>query len=173
MNDEDKVVSVKSGVLAGPVAAARELTSLIRAFADETERGRRLAAPVVNALRSARLFAMGLPASLGGSETPIASALTAIEQVAYADGATGWNVMIAFDTGFMAGFLHEPQARALIASIRLPIVAGSISPPGRLVRTAGGYRLSGRWRFGSGCQQADLFVLGAMLDGEAVPVGPN
>jgi len=156
-----------------PVAAALELTPLIRAHADETERDRRLAAPVVNALRSARLFAMGLPASLGGSETPIAAVLHTIEQIAYADGATGWNVMIAFDTGFMTGFLHEPQARALIASIRLPIVAGSISPPGRLVRTAGGYRLSGRWRFGSGCQQADLFVLGAMPDGEGVQVGAN
>ncbi len=156
-----------------PVAAALELTPLIRAHADETERGRRLAAPVVNALRSARLFAMGLPASLGGSETPIETVLHTIEQIAYADGATGWNVMIAFDTGFMTGFLHEPQARALIASIRLPIVAGSISPPGRLVRTAGGYRLSGRWRFGSGCQQADLFVLGAMPDGEGIQVGTN
>lgn len=169
MDDEDKVVSVKSRVLADPVAAARELTPLIRAYADETERGRRLAAPVVDALRSARLFAMGLPASLGGSETPMANALQAIEQVAYADGATGWNVMIAFDTGFMAGFLHEPQARALIASIHLPIVAGSLSPPGRLVRTAGGYRLTGRWRFGSGCQQADLFVVGASLGEDGTP----
>jgi indole-3-acetate monooxygenase len=159
MNDEDKDVSVKTLAL----VAAHELTPLIRAYADETERGRRLAAPVVDALRSARLFAMGLPASIGGSETPIATALQVIEQVAYADGATGWNVMIAFDTGFMAGFLHEPQARALIASIRQPILAGSVSPPGRLVRTAGGYRLTGRWRFGSGCQQADLFVVGAVL----------
>jgi alkylation response protein AidB-like acyl-CoA dehydrogenase len=160
MNDEDKDVSVKTLAL----VAAHELTPLIRAYADETERGRRLAAPVVDALRSARLFAMGLPASIGGSETPIANALQVIEQVAYADGATGWNVMIAFDTGFMAGFLHEPQARALIASIRQPILAGSVSPPGRLVRTAGGFRLTGRWRFGSGCQQADLFVVGAVLD---------
>jgi alkylation response protein AidB-like acyl-CoA dehydrogenase len=86
MNDEDKVASVNSRVLADPVAAAHELTPLIRAYADETERGRRLASPVVDALRSARLFAMGLPASLGGSETPIATALRAIEQIAYADG---------------------------------------------------------------------------------------
>ena len=173
MND-DKVVSVNSGVVADPVAAAHELTPLIRAYADETERGRRLASPVVDALRSARLFAMGLPASLGGNESPMATALQAIEQVAYADGATGWNVMIAFDTGFMAGFLHEHQARALIASIRQPILAGSVSPPGRLIRTAGGYRLTGRWRFGSGCQQADFFVVGAALgeDG-ARPTGAN
>jgi len=155
--------------LSDPVAAARELTPLIRAYADETERGRRLAAPVVSAIRSAGLFTMGLPVSLGGSETPVPTALRAIEQIAYADGATGWNVMIAFDTGLWAGFIHKPQARTLIASIPQPILAGVISPPGRMDRVAGGYRVTGRWRFGSGCQQADVFILGALpsIEGES------
>lgn len=153
-----------------PVASARELTPLIRAHADETERGRRLAAPVVDALRSVRLFTMGLPASLGGTETPIPTALRTIEQVAYADGATGWNLMIAFDTGMLAGYLHGAQARELIASISEPVVANSVFPPGRLDRTTGGYRLSGRWRFGSGCQQANVFIVGAMLYDDGVPV---
>ena len=153
-----------------PIASAKELTPLIRAHADETERGRRLSAPVVDALRSARLFTMGLPASLGGTETPIPTALRTIEEIAYADGATGWNVMIAFDTGMWAGYLHAPQPRKLINSIPEPILAGSISPPGRLTRAAGGYRLSGQWRFGSGCQQADLFIVGAMLHDGGAPV---
>jgi indole-3-acetate monooxygenase len=153
-----------------PIVSAKELTPLIRARADETERGRRLAAPVVDALRSARLFTMGLPASLGGTETPIPEALRVIEQIAYADGATGWNVMIAFDTGMWAGYLHAVQPRELIASISEPILAGSIYPPGRLNRTSGGYRLSGRWRFGSGCQQADVFIVGAMLCDDGAPV---
>jgi indole-3-acetate monooxygenase len=148
---------------AGPVVNATELTPLIRDYADETERGRRMAAPVAEALRAARLFTMGLPTSLGGSETPIPEALRAIEQIAYADGATGWNVMIAFDTGMWAGYLRGAQSRELIASISEPILAGSINPPGRLNRTGSGYRLSGRWRFGSGCVQADAFIVGAML----------
>jgi alkylation response protein AidB-like acyl-CoA dehydrogenase len=69
-----------------------------------------------------------------------------------------------------AGYLHAPQPRTLIASIPGPILAGSISPPGRLSRTGGGYRLSGQWRFGSGCQQADVFIVGAMLYDDGVPV---
>ena len=157
-----------------PVAAAQRLTPLIRAHADETERDRRLAAPVVEALRAAGLLSLGLPASLGGPETPVAPALRAIEEISYADGATGWNAMIAFDTGLLAGFLSAPAARALLSSISLPVVAGSIQPPGRLQRTAGGYRLSGRWRFGSGCQQADVVVVSAILyDGETPVVGAN
>ena len=174
--NEQKNRRTSSPGIAGvdPIVSAKELTPLIRAHADESERGRRLAAPVVDALRSARLFTMGLPASLGGRETPIPAALHTIEQIAYADGATGWNVMIAFDTGMLAGYLHEAQARELIASISEPVVANSVFPPGRLDRTTGGYHLTGRWRFGSGCQQADVFVVGAMFrDGSAPVTGAN
>jgi alkylation response protein AidB-like acyl-CoA dehydrogenase len=102
-----------------PVAAAQSLTPLIRAHADETERERRLAAPVVEALRAAGLLSLGLPAALGGPETPVTPALRAIEEISYADGATGWNAMIAFDTGLLAAFLTAPAARALLTSIPL------------------------------------------------------
>jgi alkylation response protein AidB-like acyl-CoA dehydrogenase len=163
-----------SGVLADPVASACKLTPLIRSNAAETERGRRLAAPVVEALRSNGLFDMGLPVALGGRETPAPIALRAIEEIAYADGSTGWNVMIAFDAGLLGGFLRAAGARALIASISHPIVAASLNPPGRMLRTEKGYRLSGRWRFGSGCQQADVFIVGAALwDGAEPVIGTN
>jgi alkylation response protein AidB-like acyl-CoA dehydrogenase len=171
MNEQKNRRTSSSGIASvDPVVSAKELTPLIRAHADETERGRRLAAPVVDALRSARLFTMGLPASLGGTETPVPTALRTIEQIAYGDGATGWNVMIAFDTGMLAGYLHGAQARELIASISGPVVANSVFPPGRLYRTTGGYHLSGRWRFGSGCQQADVFIVGATFCDDSAPV---
>ena len=157
-----------------PVAAARQLLPLIRDHADESERGCKLAAPVVAALRAGGLFAMGLPASLGGLETPLGTVLRAIEEISYADGATGWNVMIAFDGGVLGGYFHAPQSRKLLASIARPIIAGSVSPSGRMQRTEEGYRLMGRWRFGSGCQQADVFILGAVLcDGEQPVIGKN
>ena len=58
-----------------PVGVALELLPLIRAHADETERERRLAAPVVDAMRAGGLFSMGVPAALGGLETPLAQVL--------------------------------------------------------------------------------------------------
>jgi indole-3-acetate monooxygenase len=169
---QDRLNDNASRASVDPVAAATQLTPLIRAYADETESNRRLAAPVVQALRSAGLLAMGLSAALGGPETPLATALRAIEQISYADGATGWNAMIAFDGGLVCGFLEAEAARALVASISQPIIVGSINPPGRLQRTPGGYRLSGQWRFGSGCQQADVFNVAALLyEGEHPVVG--
>ncbi len=107
---------------------------------------------------------------MGGREIPIAKVLRAVEEISYADGATGWNVMIAFDSGLMAGLLDAPGARELIASIPRAIIAGSIAPTGQMRRTEGGYRLAGRWPFGSGCHQADVFILGAMLFENDAPV---
>jgi alkylation response protein AidB-like acyl-CoA dehydrogenase len=153
-----------------PLARARQLIPLVRAFADESERERRLARPVVDAVRAAGLFAMGLPRSLGGLETSVGTAMRAIEEASYADGATGWNVMIAFDAGLWAGHLGAPQTRAMIASIERPIIAASVNPPGRIHRSGEGYRLTGRWRFGSGCQQADVFLLPALLHEGDKPV---
>jgi indole-3-acetate monooxygenase len=135
-----------------PVGVALELLPLIRAHADETERERRLAAPVVDAMRAGGLFSMGVPAALGGLETPLAQVLRAIEEVSYADGASGWNIMIAFDGGLLAAHLSAAKARLLVASIPRAIIAGAVAP-GQMVRTDGGYRLTGRWPFGSGCQQ--------------------
>ena len=63
-----------------PVGVALELLPLIRAHADETERERKLAAPVVDAMRAGGLFSMGVPAALGGLETPLAQVLRAIEE---------------------------------------------------------------------------------------------
>jgi indole-3-acetate monooxygenase len=155
------------------VAVARSLQSIIRSYADETERGRRLAGPVVDALRAGGLFSMGLASAMGGLETPIGSALRAIEEISFADGASGWNVMIVFDTDLWAGFLRD-ASRDLIGSISHPIVTGTLSSPGRIEKSDGGYRISGRWKFGSGCQHSDVVLVGALLCESGKPVmGPT
>jgi alkylation response protein AidB-like acyl-CoA dehydrogenase len=109
---EDNELSNVSGNPRDPLASAIRLTPLIRKHADQTERDRCLAQPVVAAMHQAGLLSLGLPAGLGGTETPVAAVMRTIEQVAYADGSTGWNVMIAYDPGSGVAIL-VPQRRAL------------------------------------------------------------
>src|SRR5450755_3097887 len=123
---QDNELSNVSGNSHYPLAASIELTSLIREYADQTERDRCLAQPVVAAMRQAGLLSLGLPAALGGPETPVAAALRAIEQLAYADGSTGWNAMIAYDGGLWSGYLSSPATRALVKSLSAPVISGSI-----------------------------------------------
>ena len=63
MAENDNRRSINLSVAAcDPVGAACELLQLIRTHADETERGRKLATPVVEALRRSGLMSMGVPA---------------------------------------------------------------------------------------------------------------
>jgi alkylation response protein AidB-like acyl-CoA dehydrogenase len=74
--------------------------------------------------------------------------------------------MIGSDAGFYAAFLEEAAARALYPDLDM-VTAGMIQPAGRAVRAPGGYRVSGRWAFGSGCTHADVIVGGCLIfDGE-------
>jgi alkylation response protein AidB-like acyl-CoA dehydrogenase len=92
-----------------------------------------------------------------------------VEILSAADASVGWCVMIGSDAGFYSAFLEEGAARALYPDLDR-VTAGMLQPAGRALRVPGGYRVSGRWAFGSGCTHADVIVGGCLVfDGE-VPV---
>ena len=89
-----------------------------------------------------------------------------VEQLAYHDASVAWVVMICSDSGHYAGRLEDEVARALYPDMD-QLTAGALFPRGRAQRTADGYRVSGRWPFGSGCLHADHIVGGCLVyDGD-------
>ena len=69
--------------------AARDIAPVIRAHSAEGERERRLAAPVLEALRETGLLRMTTPRTLGGLETdPVTRALVG-EEIGRHDSAAG------------------------------------------------------------------------------------
>lgn len=131
------------------IDAAREIAPLARRHADESERDRRLAPPVVAALRDAGLFRMLVPRELGGAEATVADLVAAIETVAAGDGAAGWCLMIAATTGITAALLPPDGAREIHGDPGA-ITGGMLMPRGAARRVEGGYRVTGRWAYGSG-----------------------
>ncbi|MFM8302926.1 MAG: acyl-CoA dehydrogenase family protein, partial [Actinomycetota bacterium] len=79
-----------------PLAAARALRPLIEAHAHSD------ATPVdhevVAALAEHDLYGALVPKDLGGLELSIDEALDVVEEVAYADGSTGWTYMACATT---------------------------------------------------------------------------
>jgi alkylation response protein AidB-like acyl-CoA dehydrogenase len=139
---------------------ARALVPLLRAHAAESEAGRRLARPVVEALGAAGIYRMNVPRSLGGLELDPLTSMRVIEELARGDGSAAWCAMIASSSaGFVAGFLAEPTARALFARAPGPAVGTVFTPSGIATEEPGGYRLSGRWRYASFCEDCDWMAL--------------
>jgi alkylation response protein AidB-like acyl-CoA dehydrogenase len=150
------------------VAAAREVRAVVEAHADEGERIRRLPAATVAALTDAGLMRMCVPAAYGGPDVDPATLVEAIEAVAVADGAAGWCTMIAATTSTLANFLPPPTAQEIYGD-PATITGGVAAPNGTatpdVVDGRSGYRLTGRWAWGSGTQHCQWILGGARSDG--------
>jgi indole-3-acetate monooxygenase len=145
------------------------LVPLIRGCSEEAERERRLPHRLVDALREAGAHRMVVPAELGGAPVDLATFTRALEIVAGADGSAGWNLGTSLACCMAA--LALPGAGLEQVFRRGPdvVFAGTFyRATGHAVRTEGGYRVTGRWPFGSGCQQADwLLGMATVMDGAA------
>jgi alkylation response protein AidB-like acyl-CoA dehydrogenase len=148
------------------LAAARALKPRIRAAAVEIEQGRRLPLPLVQAMKDAGIFRMPMPRAWGGPEVDPLTQIRIVEELAYADPSVGWCAMIGSDGGFFTAFLEDDVGRALYPD--LDAVTGSATRPGgRAMVEQGGYRVSGRWQFSSGCQHSTYLVGNCFVyDGE-------
>src|SRR5262245_60534071 len=136
-----------------PVARASELGAQIAASADEIERTRRIPDALLGRLHDSRLFRMLLPRSAGGDETEPAVYVAAIEELARHDASIAWNAFVANSSALIAAFLQPAANHAIFADPRSVVAWG---PPNASRATAvdGGYRLTGKWDFASGCRQA-------------------
>lgn len=145
-----------------------EIEPLLREHADEAARARHLTTPVVDAMRWAGVFRMAMPAAWGGPELDGCTQTEVIERLARADASAAWCAMIGVESGFFASYIDEAAARELYPELDM-ITAGFQGPAGRLEVCDGGYRLSGRWSFGSGITHADVIVGGAAVFENGTP----
>jgi alkylation response protein AidB-like acyl-CoA dehydrogenase len=150
------------------VEAARQLAPMIRAQRVESERQRRLPADLVAAMHARKLFRMFVPVEFGGLETDIVTAARVVEEVATADGAAGWNLMIGSTYGLMASLLPQAVARTIYGPADA-VVAGALRPTGTARAVAGGYVVDGRWAFASGIQHATFWNAGCIVTDGTVP----
>jgi len=148
--------------------AARALAPQIRAAADEIEQERRLPLPLVRAMKQAGVFRMPMPRAWGGPEVDPLMQIRIIEELSKADPSVGWCAMIGSDAGFFTAFLEDGVGRALYPDLDM-VTATSVRPSGQAVVVDGGYRVTGRWPFASGCQHADYIVGHGVVVKDGVP----
>jgi indole-3-acetate monooxygenase len=147
--------------------AAREAAHSAACLAAETESERRLPDALVAELAEAGVFRLLVPAAAGGLEAHPAVVVTAVEELARGDGAAGWCAAIGSTSGLLTGYLPEATAREAFATPTTAL-GGVFAPRGRAVAEDGGFRVTGRWPFASGCAHCDWLMGGCVVerDGE-------
>ena len=152
------------------IARINDLAPAIEAESDENERIGRLNERTVELLRGAGLWEAMAPAEYGGADLCAYDVLRVFEALSYVDASVGWVSMIPGVQGKGLLFL-DTETRDRLARDGYPFVAGQGSPNGKAVLTEGGYRVTGRWSYGSGILHAGLAVgLAIVVDGSGSPV---
>lgn len=146
-----------------PTVVARELAPLLRDRAAHSATAATLDAGCVAAIRAGGLFGLGPPDVLGGRGHDFRTVVGTIAELAAADAAAGWCTFIGNQSAYLAWF-DEPVAKELAGGDGGVILGGSTAISGRAERSGTGtYRVTGRWRFNSGCLHADWLMGGVTV----------
>ena len=158
-----------------PVQAAAALRPVIRSYREDIEREQRLPKTLVEQFHAAGFYSLVVPRELGGLQADPLTYLRVVELLAEGAGAIGWNLANnsigqLVTLGLPDEGVHEIYGHGADAVIAGTAVMGG----GRAVPVDGGYRVTGRWPFGSGCQESS-WMLGSfqILDGDQPRRSPD
>jgi len=156
-------------VTLSPLETARKLAPLIRASAAETDAQRELPRPLFESMADAGLFRLALPRTLGGFEMDLPSYIQVIEEIGRADASTGWvtNQVSIFAT--YAARMPTAAARAIWIDTPRSVVANTPQANAQAVVVPGGYRVTGRQGFSTGCRHASWLAAHATVSEQGRP----
>lgn len=156
------MISMQPRVTARGQELARVLAELARTHADSAEIDGRLDQSFIERFREVGAWAA--PTSHGGSSPSLYEMLDVIRVVATGDGSAGWVAMIYLTSSVSGHWLSEKARDEVFAKGLGTLLAGVLAPRGTARAVDGGFRLTGRWPFGSGSADADWMGLGAVID---------
>jgi alkylation response protein AidB-like acyl-CoA dehydrogenase len=146
-----------------PLAAARELAPKIRAAADEIEAERELPRPLFEALADAGFYHLALPRSLGCPELDLPTYIQVIEELGKADASTAWTINQGAIYATYAARMPREAARAIWIDVPRSVVANTPAATAQAIVVPGGYRVTGRQGFSTGCRHASWVAAHAQV----------
>jgi indole-3-acetate monooxygenase len=144
------------------VQRARSLGAEFGRRAAEIEGRRKLPADIARQMGAAGFYRMFILESAGGLEMPPRVAAEVYEALAEGDASCGWIAFIGATTGLALGRMPEAAVREVLAAPET-LIAGVFAASGRAVKVDGGFRVNGRWQWGSGSCNADWIGGGCTL----------
>ena len=141
---------------------AEALIPVLRERAPAAEALRRLPDETVRDLVETGLIRATLPSRLGGTEVDYRTMMELVAILAHGCASTAWVACNFLSCTFLlALWPREAQDEIWSDSLDTILTGTLIFPAGRAKRVDGGYRLSGRWPFGSGIDHADWNIFAA------------
>ena len=146
----------------------------IEARAQATEKACRVGEENIAALRAIGYFDIVKPAAFGGFEYDFDVLVDLNIELAKSCASTAWVAgLLAAHQWLIASFPEQAQHDVWDENPDA-VACGSYAPAAKALVVDGGYRVSGRWSFASGCENAQWALCSALLpvEGEAAALMP-
>jgi 3-hydroxy-9,10-secoandrosta-1,3,5(10)-triene-9,17-dione monooxygenase len=149
------------------LANVRALVPALRERAAACESLRRLPDETFKEFQAAGLLRALQPKRWGGFELDPWTLYQAVMEVSAACSSSGWVLGVLGVHNWQLG-LFPAQAQADVWGNDTSVqISSSYAPTGKVERVTGGFRLSGRWSFSSGCDHCDWVFLGGIAPGDS------
>ncbi|TIC83908.1 flavin-dependent monooxygenase [Nocardioides sp. GY 10113] len=141
----------------------RDLLPTFRERADETERLRVVPDASVKELEETGFFRLFQPRRFDGLEADPLAFYSAVRDIASADGSTGWIASVVGVHPWQVALFSDEAQQAVWGADTSVRLSSSYAPTGKAVQTEGGFMLSGKWSFSSGCDHCSWVLLGGLV----------
>ncbi len=111
------------------------------------------------------LFTLLQPRRFGGTERGLVPFLDCAIALASGCGSAGWVFSVVSIHQFHLGLFGLEAQEDVWGNDPNALLASSYMPGGKTRAVSGGYRISGHWKFSSGCDIGAWFILGGLVDG--------
>ncbi|MEV0460620.1 acyl-CoA dehydrogenase family protein, partial [Catellatospora methionotrophica] len=139
---------------------ARALAPVLAQRAAQAERLRQVPAESVQDLLTAGLIRVGNPERFGGAGLDIDTAFAVADELGRGCGSTAWCYSVWAAHNWWLGHFPEQCQEEYFAAGPDTLFSSALNPAGGTAeRVAGGYRVTGRWTFSSGCDAASWFMV--------------
>lgn len=155
------------------LARAKALAPLVRARSAQTNEARRVLAETMCDFIDSGLLRMLQPVRHGGVELDLDTFAQTVMAISSGCGSAGWIYSIFANHQWMLGMFPGEAQHDVWEKNPDALASASFMPTGKVTRAPGGYRLSGKWGFCSGCDNAQWIVLAGVLGMGGTPPHPD
>ncbi|MBW4716735.1 acyl-CoA dehydrogenase family protein [Saccharothrix obliqua] len=143
--------------------AARDIVPTLRENGRASEDQRWIVDENVRLLEKSGVLRAAAPKRYGGLDLPLGEAAKLVAEVASGCGSTGWVTMVWVSNTWLVTLFPDQAQDEVFGAGPSARISGGFTPSGVLTPVDGGYRLSGTWRFNSGCRGADWNMAASVL----------
>ncbi len=173
MTPDRKSFSNDAALVAELVERARAIAPRITARAEEAERTRHVHAETIREVAEAGLFQILVPKRFGGYELNASAMVEVLKVLSPLCVSTGWVIGFYMVHNWMWCILPEKAQEEIFNGSPYALGPVMVGPMVKATPVEGGYRITGRAKWGTGSSHASWCMVGGTIEGDTPPVSPD